>query len=121
MTGDYLFIPSGAIALGADPVITWTVTGLAANTDHTFTFTPGETTARGVDFASGASSVSMLGGGGDVILTLTSDGSGQITGTATGTGNEGNWAALTIESVPEPSSTALLGLGGLALILRRRK
>jgi hypothetical protein len=28
---------------------------------------------------------------------------------------------LNITSVPEPSSTALLGLGGLALIFRRRK
>lgn len=28
---------------------------------------------------------------------------------------------MTLEVVPEPSSTALLGLGGLALILRRRK
>jgi hypothetical protein len=30
-------------------------------------------------------------------------------------------AALSVNLVPEPSSTALLGLGGLALILRRRK
>ena len=29
--------------------------------------------------------------------------------------------SFTINTVPEPSSTALLGLGGLALILRRRK
>jgi hypothetical protein len=29
--------------------------------------------------------------------------------------------AVTLEQVPEPSTTALLGLGGLALILRRRK
>jgi hypothetical protein len=28
---------------------------------------------------------------------------------------------LDIAAVPEPSTTALLGLGGLALILRRRK
>jgi hypothetical protein len=28
---------------------------------------------------------------------------------------------ISVTSVPEPSSTALLGLGGLALILRRRK
>ena len=28
---------------------------------------------------------------------------------------------LGFNTVPEPSSTALLGLGGLALILRRRK
>ncbi|MEZ7957082.1 MAG: PEP-CTERM sorting domain-containing protein [Rubritalea sp.] len=28
---------------------------------------------------------------------------------------------FSITAVPEPSSTALLGLGGLALIMRRRK
>lgn len=36
----------------------------------------------------------------------------------------GNWdvaATVNTSAVPEPSSTALLGLGGLALILRRRK
>ncbi len=39
--------------------------------------------------------------------------------------NTNRWDNITIEgdvvAVPEPSSTALLGLGGLALILRRRK
>ena len=30
-------------------------------------------------------------------------------------------AALTVSAVPEPSSSALLGLGGVALIMRRRK
>lgn len=34
---------------------------------------------------------------------------------------ESGYDNLTIVSVPEPSSAALLGLGGLALILRRRK
>jgi len=29
--------------------------------------------------------------------------------------------SLVLKAVPEPSSAALLGLGGLALILRRRK
>ncbi len=33
----------------------------------------------------------------------------------------GNFATSDLIAVPEPSSTALLGLGGLALILRRRK
>lgn len=39
----------------------------------------------------------------------------------------GSWRAegwnfsVSVDTVPEPSSTALLGLGGLALILRRRK
>ena len=37
-------------------------------------------------------------------------------------GNEGfTLNSVTIETVPEPSSAALLGLGGLAFILRRRK
>lgn len=40
--------------------------------------------------------------------------------------NEGNWGqtnevTFDIEPVPEPSGTALLGLAGIALILRRRK
>lgn len=34
---------------------------------------------------------------------------------------ETNSVSLDVTAVPEPSSTALLGLGGLALILRRRK
>ena len=33
----------------------------------------------------------------------------------------GDVAAFNLVAIPEPSSTALLGLGGLALILRRRK
>ena len=35
--------------------------------------------------------------------------------------NGGNNFKATFTAVPEPSSTALLGLGGLALIMRRRK
>ena len=35
--------------------------------------------------------------------------------------NETGLSEIQFNSVPEPSSTALLGLGGLALILRRRK
>jgi hypothetical protein len=42
--------------------------------------------------------------------------------TATGPQNKGYWLDnLNVTSVPEPSSAALLGLGGLALMLRRRK
>ncbi|BDS06612.1 hypothetical protein NT6N_16520 [Oceaniferula spumae] len=122
LTGDYLFFGGG---LGTSQPITFSLSGLAANTEHTFTFTLGknETAVRGVTYSATGVSDLVLGNGGaqSGTLTLTSDGSGVITGTATATGLEGNWAALTIESVPEPSSTALLGLGGLALILLRRK
>ncbi len=41
--------------------------------------------------------------------------------TGTGSRTQLHINAITFDSVPEPSSTALLGLGGLALILRRRK
>lgn len=40
---------------------------------------------------------------------------------ATGTGRASLAGIQIVEIVPEPSSAALLGLGGLALILRRRK
>ncbi len=39
----------------------------------------------------------------------------------TATANGATAQSLTFNQVPEPSSTALLGLGGIALILRRRK
>ncbi len=52
--------------------------------------------------------------GGVIVVT----GTGRVT---TGTDRRAVLSGLQIQSVPEPSTTALLGLGGLALILRRRK
>jgi hypothetical protein len=43
----------------------------------------------------------------------------KITGSGAGVGIDN--VSLEVNAVPEPSSAALLGLGGLALILRRRK
>lgn len=55
------------------------------------------------------------------LTTGTGAGSDTITLT-TSAGNATPWGiGIEAVSVPEPSSTALLGLGGLALILRRRK
>jgi hypothetical protein len=42
-------------------------------------------------------------------------------GSPNGGSGEGYFAGYTVAAVPEPTTTALLGLGGLALILRRRK
>jgi len=49
---------------------------------------------------------------------------GKISGTFVSPAGWNTWSGLQFEQtgvVPEPSTTALLGLGGLALILRRRK
>lgn len=57
-------------------------------------------------------------------FTATATEAGQTLGialTTTGTQTEWDNVRLTITPVPEPSSAALLGLGGLALIMRRRK
>ena len=60
-----------------------------------------------------------------VSFTATAAEAGQLLGvsfgTTAGTQNEWDNVRLTAVAVPEPTTTALLGLGGLALILRRRK
>ncbi len=52
---------------------------------------------------------------------LVSDVDGSQTVQYTAQENGVSISQVTFNSVPEPSSTALLGLGGLALIMRRRK
>jgi hypothetical protein len=52
--------------------------------------------------------------------SVSADGGGNIVISMEGSGHE-TVTGFQIRSVPEPSSTALLGLGGLALMLRRRK
>lgn len=60
-----------------------------------------------------------------VTATFTADGTTQSIWTTQRTENVGSFdgsaAALQIRAVPEPSAAVLLGLGGLALIMRRRK
>ena len=82
------------------------------------------------DIGASAASVSVLSGAfkgygsaitGDNILADGESFTLTITNTATGTNKWDNIALVGTVAVPEPSSTALLGLGGLALIFRRRK
>ena len=61
---------------------------------------------------------------GTVIGTFTADSVNDfilITNTVAPGGNDPGISGYSLRAIPEPSSTALLGLGGLALILRRRK
>ena len=58
-----------------------------------------------------------VNGAGEIVITLSS-----VADTGDGSGDWVIVDAIAIQAVvPEPSSAALLGLGGLALILRRRK
>ena len=74
-------------------------------------------------------SVSWIGGvdlasDSDYTLSATdlqADSNGKLTFALASDGNNGNPLLNGIVVVPEPSSTALLGLGGLALMLRRRR
>ena len=90
-------------------------------------------------FAPGSIGLSEVGGGGDEVVAATGNASidmyffdvtgGVSAGTQfqvfadVGTANyvTHQFVSLDVTAVPEPSTTALLGLGGIALILRRRK
>ncbi|MFK7909712.1 MAG: PEP-CTERM sorting domain-containing protein [Akkermansiaceae bacterium] len=56
-----------------------------------------------------------------VIGTFTADGTSQTLGLDAQDFGNAHISAYQLRAVPEPSSAALLGLGGLALIMRRRK
>jgi len=100
----------------------------AGGTDHAVT-----TNGSGSAFLTAV----LTSDGTDTFVSI-NDGSGAVTGTIAGTQyifdglditgyhkftttNGVDNISIDVTVVPEPSSTALLGLGGLALILRRRK
>jgi len=102
---------------------------LYASSDGTDTLLPfdvnGETATFTDNFASyaGEGESYFVEGKNYVTVTAEADGNGEIViqGTLKSGYNRGSLAGVQFTTVPEPSSAALLGLGGLALILRRRK
>ena len=121
-----------------DLVTTITLTGLTLGTDYTFQFfivddrsaaIAGRSVVLG-DLDGGTASASVargltggLASGNTITGAFTGDADGTQEITVTTTDGNGALTGYVLSSVPvpEPSSTALLGLGGLALILRRRK
>ncbi len=89
--------------------------GFSANTSLTFTFTYEGSNDYSYTFGSGSgdnfTATNTISGVDGIKLFTFSQGSGENFGANN----------LVVTAVPEPSSAALLGLGGLALIMRRRK
>ncbi len=117
---DFMFLGG---FLGYDDSVGWTVSGLTPNTDYVFTWFAGieGNSDRSTLIQSGAVSGEVRTDSPDLVMTLTADGAGVITGTATrnGTSGESNLAGLQIAPVvepPDPSSFvgAHLAYGGSA-------
>jgi len=105
-------------------------------TEHSYgTFSTSNNTTSGSQTVDGITSLNgdawELGVNHALFENVEANGSGEISFLADALDNDELFAGslarrfhlngFQIESVPEPSTTALLGLGGLALILRRRK
>jgi hypothetical protein len=100
------------LSLGAGDVIS----GGVAPED----FTGSTTTAGSTVYVDGFDTTNGAGSTFYYYSSITADSSGEIVITTDGGGYE-IVTGFQIRTVPEPSSTALLGLGGLALLLRRRR
>ncbi len=104
------------------------LSGLTTNTDYIFTFynanfdfggTTRQVILDGADDGVGNTQTAVSTSN-DIYRYAYNTGA-STTFTLNGASTGSAISAFTNEAVPEPSTTALLGLGGLALILRRRK
>jgi autotransporter-associated beta strand protein len=96
---------NGAVAGDANGFNTWTK-GAPGDFDYSFTIATASSGISGFDAAD---------------FTLDSSGFSNAPSWDWGIVLDGNSLVLQAYAVPEPSSTALLGLGGLALMLRRKR
>ena len=111
---------------------TLTLTGLATNTTYELVLYQDNSFARGlIDFAftnsgtgsSGGDTAADISRGGTKISVLytTGDNTSVSLQASSNTGSNMHWFAFSNQTIPEPSSVILFGLGSLGLLLRRRR
>ncbi|MEJ6780921.1 MAG: PEP-CTERM sorting domain-containing protein [Akkermansiaceae bacterium] len=135
LQGDRVFAPTGFAATmtisGLDITKNYNIALIGASlntggfeTDFTIGATTKTATAAPIS-GTGNGALTFVEGDSHVLFSGISGGTGSITFSVTDSVDpdsaNGVLSGLQIEEVPEPSTTALLGLGGLALIFRRRK
>ncbi len=98
----------------------YTLIGNSGGTTYTYSVSDGGGTQNYSGTNTSRWTAGTLEAAGTVFSDLQTDGSGNITVTYSDP-NALAMNAIVLEAVPEPSTTALLGLGGFALILRRRR
>jgi len=117
-------IADGIYNQGGSSTVTLNFAGLTAGATYDFIAHTGRAGGGANATVGGETSTWVAGGGQELSFSQTASGTGTLSFDFTSAGNNATLNALTIADaapIPEPSSTVLLGLGGLALILRRRK
>jgi hypothetical protein len=128
LSGDVMFLN----VAGTSASVGFEISGLSVGQEYQITSFAGQVGDRDLVTTIGSESttvVNIAGGGpssASMTVTAVDDGGGNgiLTGIFTGGPGgqaEGNLGGIQVSLVPEPSASALLGIGGLTLILRRRK
>ena len=100
--------------------VPWSITGLTLGASYDLILYSNSSSQRGLYKIGAVTAPGDSDGDGNFTGVVATGGT--ISGTfETGGAIWGSFTGIQFEQVPEPSTTALLGLGGLALILRRRK
>jgi hypothetical protein len=106
---------------GGMPSVGYTISGLLPNTQVKLFLYSALLSNRGYDFSIGATTYTVASGSSTgLLVTGTTNGSGELSGTYTRTNSESNISGIQIYQIPEPASLGMLGVAAIAMLLRRK-